>query len=189
MSKTESKKQDLRTRYTQQVLGKSLLSLLESKPLGKVTVKELCEKAGVNRATFYAHFADIYDLMDVMKHELEHRVLEHMETWVSDPGRDKRASLTEYLRFARDNAFLYLLMRAEEGPDSLKAHTWEVVKRHQLGLLSVSAPQVPANQREFLLVYRTYGITHVIDEWLKQDTPISAHELADMLYDHCIPSL
>ncbi|MDR1796642.1 MAG: TetR/AcrR family transcriptional regulator [Clostridiales Family XIII bacterium] len=189
MSDKPSKKQDLRARYTKQILGESLLQLLEEKPLGKITVKELCAAADINRATFYAHFSDIYELMDEMKKELEKNVLEHMEKWVSDTRLDKRESLTEYLRFTRENAFLYLLMREENGADSLRSHTWEVVKRHQLSHPPVSAPQLPENQQEYLLVFYTYGITQVIDEWLRQDAPISAHELADMLYRYCIPEM
>ena len=34
------------------------MSLLTQKPLRSITVKELCEQAGLNRGTFYAHYAD-----------------------------------------------------------------------------------------------------------------------------------
>ncbi|MBQ7447472.1 MAG: TetR/AcrR family transcriptional regulator, partial [Eubacterium sp.] len=36
--------------------------LIEKKQLAKITVNELCEKAGVNRSTFYRYYTDIYDL-------------------------------------------------------------------------------------------------------------------------------
>ena len=56
-------KTDARVRYTLNVLKKSFLSLLEEKPVNKISVKEVCEHAELNRATFYTHFNDCYDLL------------------------------------------------------------------------------------------------------------------------------
>ncbi|NDJ77112.1 MAG: TetR/AcrR family transcriptional regulator [Chloroflexi bacterium] len=38
------------------------MELLGEKPLQSITVRDIAERAGVNRATFYAHFVDKYDL-------------------------------------------------------------------------------------------------------------------------------
>ena len=50
---------DARIRYTQGVLKQALLSFLQEKPINKITVKEVCERAELNRATFYAHYSDL----------------------------------------------------------------------------------------------------------------------------------
>ncbi|MBO5473038.1 MAG: TetR family transcriptional regulator [Lachnospiraceae bacterium] len=42
---------------------------MKSTAFEKITVKKLCEKAEVNRSTFYAHFTDIYDMLDKMEKE------------------------------------------------------------------------------------------------------------------------
>ncbi|MBQ6035886.1 MAG: TetR family transcriptional regulator, partial [Lachnospiraceae bacterium] len=55
---------DTRVRYTKEVLKKALLDLLKTKPISKVTIKELCEAAGLNRGTFYLHY---YEPNDVLK--------------------------------------------------------------------------------------------------------------------------
>lgn len=52
------RKTDARIRYTQRVLKESFLTLLKQKPVNKITVKEVCEMAELNRATFYAHYSD-----------------------------------------------------------------------------------------------------------------------------------
>jgi len=58
----ERRKEDRRTRYSKMVIRDSLFELMQEKPIEKITVKELCEKADVNRSTFYAYYTDIYDL-------------------------------------------------------------------------------------------------------------------------------
>lgn len=64
------KKSDARVRYTQRVLKESFLSLLRKKPINKITVKEVCELAELNRATFYSHYSDCFDLMEKIEQEI-----------------------------------------------------------------------------------------------------------------------
>lgn len=42
----------------------AMLTLLDKKPLEKITVQELCDNCAIYRTTFYNHFHDIYDLID-----------------------------------------------------------------------------------------------------------------------------
>lgn len=69
------KKQDARVRYTKMVIRNSLLELLRIKPIAKITVTEICERADINRATFYAHYSDPSDLL----HSLEAEVIEERD--------------------------------------------------------------------------------------------------------------
>ena len=63
-------KMDARKRYTQMVLKQSFLKLLKEKPVNKITVKEVCALAQLNRATFYAHYSDCFALMESIENEL-----------------------------------------------------------------------------------------------------------------------
>ena len=60
-------KTDLRVRYTKEIIQTSFLALLEKKSLSKITVKEVCDQAQINRGTFYKHYQNCYDLMDEIK--------------------------------------------------------------------------------------------------------------------------
>lgn len=51
-----SNKEDLRVSRTKQQLKDALLSILRIKPISRITVTELCRKAGLNRNTFYSHY-------------------------------------------------------------------------------------------------------------------------------------
>lgn len=48
---------------TKQELSAALKRLMESKPINRITIRELVESCGVNRKTFYYHFEDIYALL------------------------------------------------------------------------------------------------------------------------------
>lgn len=49
---------------TKRALGESLKELLRSKPLSKITIRDITDGCGVNRMTFYYHFHDIYELLE-----------------------------------------------------------------------------------------------------------------------------
>lgn len=55
------KKKDLRIVKTEAALCDAFITLLSRKPFESITVQELCDAARIRRATFYTHFADIYD--------------------------------------------------------------------------------------------------------------------------------
>lgn len=52
-----AKKTDTRIQFTKHALKEALIRLMQQKPVTQVTVKELCEEAGINRSTFYLHYA------------------------------------------------------------------------------------------------------------------------------------
>ena len=53
---------DRRVRRTRAAIKSSYLALCKQKPAGQITVKEIMSLANVNRATFYAHFANLEEL-------------------------------------------------------------------------------------------------------------------------------
>ena len=56
-------KQESKYYCTASFIDEALISLLNEKDIDYITVKEICEKAGVNRSTFYLHYETIDDLL------------------------------------------------------------------------------------------------------------------------------
>jgi AcrR family transcriptional regulator len=57
---------DPRTVRTRKLLTDSFMQLVEKKDFNNVSIKDITDAATVNRATFYAHFKDKYDLLDAV---------------------------------------------------------------------------------------------------------------------------
>ena len=64
-------KEDLRIIRTRKLLSNTLLGMMEEESIEKISVIDLCSKAMVNRATFYAHFEDKYHLLSFALEELK----------------------------------------------------------------------------------------------------------------------
>lgn len=108
---------DRRARRTRQAIKESFVALAANRPLQDLTVKEVMERAGVNRATFYAHFSNIDDLERAMEADAAARVIERAARMrdADDRREDELTMILACLLDDRD-ACRWLL-----GPQSLGA--------------------------------------------------------------------
>ena len=60
---------DIRIEKTEKAIRNAFIELRSGKPLEKITVKELCQLAYINKSTFYSHYEDIYALSDALELE------------------------------------------------------------------------------------------------------------------------
>lgn len=65
------KKEDLRIIKTKKSLYEGLLIMMKDKPFDEIKVSDICEKALINRSTFYDHFSDKYELLNSLINDLE----------------------------------------------------------------------------------------------------------------------
>jgi AcrR family transcriptional regulator len=72
---TPHKNADPRVKRTRQLLQRAFLELFQEKRFSAITVQDIAERATVNRATFYAHFEDKYDLLDSIIREEFQKVI------------------------------------------------------------------------------------------------------------------
>ena len=79
---------DLRIERTRRSIINAFIELRAKKPIEKITIKELSETALINKATFYSHYNDIYDLSEQLEKEAVDMVLKnipHPENLISNP--------------------------------------------------------------------------------------------------------
>jgi AcrR family transcriptional regulator len=64
MLSDNNEKQDPRVKRTRQMIEQSFMQLVTEKGFQAVSVQDITGRAGINRATFYAHFPDKFSLLD-----------------------------------------------------------------------------------------------------------------------------
>lgn len=103
------KKANLKVINTKRKLSKSLISLLTSQSITEIDVSELCEKASINRTTFYKHYTSLYHLLD----ELIVQFFKKIETlFLSLPSGENTTSKVAYLlKYLKQNReFVTIIM-------------------------------------------------------------------------------
>ena len=114
MNKSESKYFNTALR-----MNEALITLLEKKDLEYITVKEICQTAGVNRSTFYLHYESVSDLVNETVETINAQFLSYfpqssrdVRSEMETRERTELVFITEeyllpYLRFVRDNKHVY----------------------------------------------------------------------------------
>ena len=113
MNKSESKYYN-----TALLMDEALIQLLEKKEYEFITVKEICEKAGVNRSTFYLHYESIDDLLIETIEMINKRFNHAFDNEIIEPRKmDKEklylindTYLIPYLNFIKENKKVYKLI-------------------------------------------------------------------------------
>lgn len=99
-------------------MDKAFLDLLQRKDFSFITVKEICEKAGVNRSTFYLHYETVGDLLEESLEYMQKKFLASFKGSLSVIPKIESCSYEElmwikpeylkpYLQFIKENRQLY----------------------------------------------------------------------------------
>ena len=111
---------DHRTRVTKMLIRRAFTDLLRVKPVQSISIKELFEKAGVNRGTFYAHYASVHDLLMQMEDEMLAEINEVLSSLLPTDGGDVSSLRisTELFQCLKDNADLCTVTLGDFGDKS-----------------------------------------------------------------------
>ena len=171
-------KNDPRVRYTRSIIQTTFLELLRQKPVEKITVREICDKAEINRSTFYKHYQDCYDLLDKMKEEAL-RQFDGMLAGMKEQG--VKTSMTAILQTLKENAALFHAFRRQGGEHSF---TNQLAGRC-FDYMDVQISICPAlgwdeGQKGIVYSYLTGGAAAIIEYWLRNGCEESPEQIADM---------
>ena len=142
-------KLDARVRYTRRVIQEALLTLLEQKPLNKITVTELCALAQINRATFYAHYADCYAVLNA----LEDGLLRAFENSLSASagGMEVQDLMEAVYRIMDENSQVCRVLILEQKDRALAERMIAIARYKTRTLWRASLPKATEGEIDMLL--------------------------------------
>ena len=170
-----AEKVDRRVRYTKRALTQALVRLVQERPVSKISVKELCERADVNRSTFYAHFRNPHDLLQ----SIENDALADLKAHLLADDKPRTASVVKVLEYAQDNAEV-LLMLLEESDGGFQRQIMELAHLVDLQPSDRQGVSTP-DSLEYMYLFAVSGALGMLSHWLEKGTPQSPDEMSDLL--------
>ena len=160
-------------------MDEAFLTILEKKDFAYITVKEICEAAGVNRSTFYLHYETMADLLSesaqyiidqfvksmpqntaAFLEKLPHRPLE--ELYLVTPEY-----LTPYLTYIREHRRIFrvtveqaAILRMQDAYGGLDQYVLTPI---------LDRFQVPPADQEYVMTFYISGLMAIINRWLRSD--------------------
>ena len=190
MNKSESKYFN-----TAKKMNLALISLLKKKPFEYITISELCEKAGVNRSTFYLHYENTYDLLDETTQYILDGFLSYFTTDTKSIAFNLANNnldelnfinseyLTPYLTYIRENKEIFSTALSH-----IKSFDFDRVYERMFEHIFnpiLDRFHYPEEDRKYVMMYYLNGINAISLEWVKDDCKKSIEEISKII-DTCI---
>ena len=169
-------KTDPRVRYTRMIIQTAFLELLQQKPVNKITVREICEKAEINRSTFYKHYLDCYDLLDNLKEDAAVQLEEKLSTIEADGAMP---ALTAILQTIEDNARLFEIFFRSGGSREFTMQLVRLCFRFMDLHLAVSTDSAKDDvQRAMDFSFLIGGVGGVTEYWIQDGCRVPKEQIA-----------
>jgi AcrR family transcriptional regulator len=181
MTHSEPEAVDRRVQRTRNLLQDAFVEMTIAKGFAAVTVRDITEHAGVNRATFYRHYQDKFDLLDQYAQEV-YQLLDSPEESIAREGRQSAGSerlsagmvrmFEHVLTFAR----FYRVMLGKNGDPAFGAKMRHYIEKR----LRQSLPDALAGDplAELYLNYVSSGAVGIVLWWLEHVESLSAAAMA-----------
>ena len=172
-------------------MDEAFLTLLAKKDFEYITVKEICEVAGVNRSTFYLHYETMSDLLSESISRINEQFLAYMEK-DSDAFSAKLRNcprdelylitpdyLTPYLSYIKNNKRLFrtatenaAVLGMDKSYDRMFRHVFTPI---------LDRYGIPQQDRRYIMAFYIQGLMAIISEWLRNDCADSIAYVVDMI--------
>ena len=177
----QNKKADRRVKYTKMVLKESFIALLEKKDISKISIKEICADADINRATFYAHYNDQYDLMNQIQNELLENVIMHLSVYIQDDLPVVPIDMVEQIfEYIQENARICKLLLSERGDLNFQKRVFMLVYEKIINDLTKNGT-IPKEDAEYIYAFTLTGCVGAIQKWLNDDMNKSPRFMAETI--------
>ena len=177
-------------------MDEAFLALLEEKDFAYITVKEICEKAGVNRSTFYLHYETVNDLLTESARYIFDKLIAYMPQDTSEfieriqtrPLEELHLITPEYLmpylNFIKEHRRIFRTAVAHSSVLGMD-DAYLALNRHVFKPI-LDRFYIPPSKQQYIMLFYINGLMGVINEWLKEDCKDSVEHIISVM-QICIP--
>lgn len=171
---------------TERKIQKNFIELLNNKDINRITVTELCKKSKINRSTFYAHYVDIYDLLEKLETSMNEKIVSHCSPEeLGDILFTSEKFFLPFLKFIKNNKNFYkaCLQKRKNFPiEEGSSRIFNlVVKPHCL-----KNNITDEDKMMYYFVFFQAGITMVLKRWVDNDCVDSEEDICKIIIN-CLP--
>lgn len=169
------KREDRRVTMTKRLLKDALIELLRQQSIYQISIRELCQRADVNRTTFYKYYGSQFDLLS----DIENDIIDFVDSTVAkneDSPEHIIESLCAFLEANLEFSRLIITNNIDSAfPQKLLSS--EVIR----GIVYKNYAQRDETEREYLYDFITGGAFRVLCIWLNKAEREPPEKLARLI--------
>lgn len=165
-----NKKANEQYKSNERVILDVFTRLLEEKNIEKITVKEICEEAHINRSTFYNHFEDVYGVLEKM---WEFHRMNMGYLFKNSHSKSRRKNLKQILEYIKDNELFYRVSFHSPIFSEISFGFENVFMSHEISGTCL--------KEKYEMEFMKQGFLMTISYWLDNDCNLSVDDLLDVI--------
>ena len=173
-------KEEKRKRLSVELLKRALIELLLKKDISKISIKELCETAGINRSTFYTYYDTQYLLLEEIQDEVLNELIVCFKDLKPETGLQEVIESTQkILRYVEHNIDCFRALLGVHGDPGfynkmVSANEAVIQEWNPQGTADAAAEKTA-------YLFATCGGTGVIKNWIMDEERMPSGQLAKLL--------
>ena len=174
-------KNNQRFQETDEKIQNCFLNLLNQKPISRITIREICDQVGINRSSFYAHYEDIYALLNGISKEIGRQLIIQLGEIEYDPSFPiSKVHLRITLEHIKEHSTFYKGWLGDIGAEKSETHFRTLLENifkpwlYQHGVTS-------DHRIEYHFAFFKAGFMAVVNQWLQYDCEESPEEMAAII--------
>ena len=175
-------KENQRIRLTKKLLTDALLKMLQEQSIHAISIRDLCEKAGINRTTFYHHYGSQYDLLN----DTTNRFLDQIAQQLAEADPEDRENVQERVilafQYLEDNLSLSRLLLNSNADPSFADKLFALPKIGDLLNASLKNCTDP-RRRQAIVSFAIHGSYHLLQEWINCEQRLPVQKQAGIILE------
>lgn len=170
-----------RVTETKDRIRNAFFELYAEKKIDRISIKEITDKAQLNRGTFYVYYKDIYDLLEKTEDELISELIMKIRDLI--PRILREEDLDPFLPplefYQRYSKFLKVLLGTNGDPNFIHKIKTILKKTLREMLKKEHIPEV--ENMEYMMEFVASAQIGIISHWLANDMALPINELGEMI--------
>ncbi len=175
----ETKNEDRRVQRTKRQLELALIRLLQKKSIHKISIRELAEEADITRATFYQHYRDPYEMIEIM----QDRILNSIQQIINETtGGDSYVFFLRLFSFLADESVRAEILAFDSGQGTgYERVGYFIHNNYMLRWGQKFGPDQAANYK-YYRYYIVFGCIAVVENWINGGKAETPEQMAKIAY-------
>ena len=152
------------SQLTKKAITEAFITLLNQRPLDKITVKDIVDRCQINRNTFYYHYQDIYALLEELMQEEIRKIVENapsIESW--------QDGFIEGIQFALSNRKAVYHVYNSAYRELLAQYLFRVADRILPEFVGAKSQGLDVSPRDMRIIcdFYKYALAGIVFQWIR----------------------
>lgn len=177
----EAKPLDRRVRRTRKLLKEGLTELLREMPFSAISARTITERKDLNRATFYLHYKNTYDLLQDVEEDFFELAQEMFDQQRNNLEATSIRPLFEgFLDYIIENRAVCEALFINNSSSDFTGRAFTFIHDNGNTILRDFFPDASEEKIEYLLSFTCYGLIGMVKRWFDNDMDLGKEDLLDL---------